>query len=59
MRIQRKLRRYNRAEGSPYRAAFCRAKNENMEVYYGRRKNRKTKSTGNYRQTGRRIKGAF
>ena len=47
MRIQRKLRRYNRAEGSPSRAAFCRAKNENMEVYYGRRKNRKTKSTGN------------
>ena len=33
MRIQRKLRRYNRAEGSPQRAAFCRAKNENMEVF--------------------------
>lgn len=29
-----------------------------MEVYYGRRKNRKTKSTGNYRQTGRRDKKA-
>ena len=30
-------------------------KNENMEVYYGRRKNRKTKSTGNHRQAGGRI----
>ena len=28
-------------EGSPQRAAFCRAKNEHMEVYYGRRKNKK------------------
>lgn len=36
-----------------------------MEVYYGRRKyeynsyNRKTKSTGNHRQAGGRIKGVF
>lgn len=30
-----------------------------MEVYYGRRKNRKTKSTGNHRQAGGRIKGTF
>lgn len=29
---------------------FVSAKNENMEVYYGRRKNRKTKSIGNHRQ---------
>ena len=29
---------------------FVVQKNENMEVYYGRRKNRKTKSTGNHRQ---------
>lgn len=38
MRIQRKFRRYNHAEGSPLRAAFCR---ENMEVYNGRQKNKK------------------
>ena len=38
---------------------FVVQKNENMEVYYGRRKNRKTKSTGNYRQVGGRIKGNF
>ena len=29
------------------------------EKNYGRRKNRKTKSTGNYRQAGGRIKGTF
>ena len=40
---------------------FVVQKNENMEVYYGRRKyeynsyNRKTKSTGNYRQAGGRM----
>ena len=42
---------------------FVVQKNENMEVYYGRRKYeynsyiRKTKSTGNHRQAGERIKG--
>ena len=44
---------------------FVVQKNENMEVYYGRRKyeynsyNRKTKSTGNCRQAGGRIKVLF
>ena len=38
---------------------FAVQKNEKMEVYYGRRKNRKTKSTGNYRQAVGRIKGTF
>lgn len=38
---------------------FVVQKNKNMEVYYGRRKNRKTKSKGNHRQAGGRIKGTF
>ena len=44
---------------------FVVQKNENMEVYYGRRKyeynsyNRKTKSTGNHRQAGGRVKGTI
>lgn len=38
---------------------FVVQKNENMEVYYDRRKNRKIKSTGNHRQAGRRTKGTI
>lgn len=38
---------------------FVVQKNKNMEVYYGRRKNTKTKSKGNHRLAGGRIKGAF